>query len=86
MTIRRDDTSAITSISTRLLAFSVLPLATKNPFNIYMNALSLLSQIKAHNIGVMHARSRAPAAMVEVYVRTASEIIAREAVSRRASL
>lgn len=38
-----------------------LPLASKNPFVIYLNALRLLKLIKAHGVNLIHARSRAPA-------------------------
>lgn len=38
-----------------------LPLASKNPIQIYANAFALLSIIKNHKISIVHARSRAPA-------------------------
>jgi len=38
-----------------------LPLASKNPIQMYQNALALYQEIKKHNISVVHARSRAPA-------------------------
>lgn len=38
-----------------------LPLASKNPFQMYVNAVSLYKLIKTHKISVVHARSRAPA-------------------------
>lgn len=38
-----------------------LPLASKNPYTIFSNALKLARVIKTHHINVVHARSRAPA-------------------------
>ncbi|WP_428485635.1 glycosyltransferase family 4 protein [Rhodopila sp.] len=38
-----------------------LPLATKTPFGIWRNAARLEALIRAHNVSVVHARSRAPA-------------------------
>ena len=38
-----------------------LPLASKNPFRMLMNALALSKLIKTHGISLIHARSRAPA-------------------------
>jgi glycosyltransferase involved in cell wall biosynthesis len=38
-----------------------LPLATKNPVEIYMNSLRLAKLIRENNIAIVHARSRAPA-------------------------
>ncbi len=38
-----------------------LPLHSKNPFTIFLNAFRLAKIIKKHNIDIVHARSRAPA-------------------------
>ena len=38
-----------------------LPVQTKNPFKIWMNARKLVKIIAANNVGLMHVRSRAPA-------------------------
>ncbi len=38
-----------------------LPLKTKNPFKIWLNAKRLYKIIKENNINIVHARSRAPA-------------------------
>jgi glycosyltransferase involved in cell wall biosynthesis len=40
---------------------SVLPLATKNPIEIRLNASRLAKLARAHAVGLIHARSRAPA-------------------------
>lgn len=38
-----------------------LPLKTKTPFGIWRNAARLEALIRAHNVSIVHARSRAPA-------------------------
>lgn len=38
-----------------------LPLASKNPFTIWLNSLRLAKVIKKYNVDIIHARSRAPA-------------------------
>jgi glycosyltransferase involved in cell wall biosynthesis len=38
-----------------------LPLATKDPLGIWRNAARLTALIRAENVGIVHARSRAPA-------------------------
>lgn len=38
-----------------------LPLASKNPFTIWLNSLRLASIIRKYNVDIVHARSRAPA-------------------------
>lgn len=38
-----------------------LPLASKNPFTIWLNSLRLAQIIRKHNVDIVHARSRAPA-------------------------
>jgi glycosyltransferase involved in cell wall biosynthesis len=38
-----------------------LPMASKNPFKILINAVRLIKLIKTHRISLLHARSRAPA-------------------------
>jgi glycosyltransferase involved in cell wall biosynthesis len=38
-----------------------LPLATKNPFQIWRNSFRLARIIRQHNVDIIHARSRAPA-------------------------
>jgi len=38
-----------------------LPLATKNPFKIWLNSFRLARLIKKYNVDIIHARSRAPA-------------------------
>jgi glycosyltransferase involved in cell wall biosynthesis len=38
-----------------------LPVASKNPFVMYRNVGRLVSLIQAHNVDIVHARSRAPA-------------------------
>ncbi len=38
-----------------------LPLASKNPITMYRNVARLVDVIKAHNVDIVHARSRAPA-------------------------
>ena len=39
----------------------ILPLATKNPFKIWVNAGRLVKLIQQYNVDIIHARSRAPA-------------------------
>ena len=38
-----------------------LPLASKNPFTIWLNSLRLAKIIRKHKVDIVHARSRAPA-------------------------
>ena len=38
-----------------------MPLASKNPLVMYRNVARLVRVIESYNVGVVHARSRAPA-------------------------